>query len=86
MDKNHVLDRIEGHIFSKSRLGPENRLAGSADFLHPNFQKSRFYPPPDLPPYIPHIVIVRLSLLLSLYISSRQQKPILPGTAATAAD
>ena len=42
-------------------LGLEINLAGSADFLDPNFQKSKFYPPPST-----YIVIVILLLLYRL--------------------
>ena len=39
-------------------------MVGSAKFLPPNFQKSKFYPPPST--YI--VIVILLSLLLPLYI------------------
>ena len=47
MVKNEVLGRIRrSGGYGKFRLGLENRLAGSAEFLPPNFLTSKFHPPP----------------------------------------
>ena len=53
-------------IFVQNRLGLENRLAGSVEFLAPDFQKGSFYPPPELPPqsYLHPISILALILLV----------------------
>ena len=46
MVKNEVLGRIRrSEGYGSIRLGPENRLAGSAKFLLPDFQKAKIYPP-----------------------------------------
>ena len=56
MVKNEVLGRIRNFGgYGSICLGLEINLAGSADFPDPNFQKSKFYPPPST-----YIVIVIL--------------------------
>ena len=66
MVKNDVLGRIRrSEGYGSIRLGPENRLAGSAEFLPPDFQKSKFYPPPTT-----YIVI-------SILLTPMMQTPIL---------
>ena len=68
MVKNEVLGRIRrSEGYGSIRLGPENRLAGSAEFLPPDFQKSGFYPPPST--YI--VIVILISLLLSLTLITR---------------
>ena len=67
MVKNEVLGRIRNFGgYGSICLGLEINLAGSAKFLPPDFQKSKFYPPPST--YI--VMVILLSLLLSLLLSA----------------